>query len=590
MSSEDHRTTRSRFRRTNRTVASQVGARFARPDDDNSNSAQLPHSTKATVSSTPFGDVSLLSDDRNSSTNNDESEAWCGPFSVARQMINDREAAKRKLEESRRASTEQALGHHPLDQILAKSEKAKVLRENPSQSWKAVVSADDLMIKRNYYAKRRRRYENSRTSVKSLFSISRDFIVDNLECVEGLGDVDSNIRKALSLRIVETNKMDGEALKVIAEPGVEVLEIVDCARISEDVMATTLSTLVDTGLTALNLNYCGRCFCNKGMKAIIDSYERKTGILESLSIGGAYNITDVDVGKLLETLSPTLKSIEFKACPQLGMKFSEAVAQYNNLMELSLEDIPLTKSCLLRLATSKAASNLRSLSLVQVDEVDDDIIQSFLKSCGEKLEGLHLKHLRRISDVTLSNIRLHNTKNSLRSLSLSGLAQLTSAGLETLFTGEIEGMPNAPMLRELDLSESKSGTVTDEVITSAAKASSMKYSGSKEGVSNLGGLVFLNINGANNCTDKSLEVIAATCYSSLVELDASFCSLISDQGLGFLVSKVRDQFEVLHLWGCAQITDSFLDGHRRVRKGNTDSAEPLNIVGTWMKRMDKSGM
>lgn len=52
---------------------------------------------------------------------------------------------------------------------------------------------------------------------------------------------------------------------------------------------------------------------------------------------------------------------------------------------------------------------------------------------------------------------------------------------------------------------------------------------------------------------------------------------MSDKGLGYLVSKVGRQLSKIHVWGCAQITDDFLDGHDRTDGG-------LEIVGVWMKK------
>ena len=76
---------------------------------------------------------------------------------------------------------------------------------------------------------------------------------------------------------------------------------------------------------------------------------------------------------------------------------------------------------------------------------------------------------------------------------------------------------------------------------------------------------------------------STSCQQRLQELNISFCPKISDKGLGYLVSKIHDQFHKLSIWGCAQITDEFLDGHDRVHK-KSDDDDGLDIIGTWMKR------
>jgi DNA repair protein RAD7 len=91
------------------------------------------------------------------------------------------------------------------------------------------------------------------------------------------------------------------------------------------------------------------------------------------------------------------------------------------------------------------------------------------------------------------------------------------------------------------------------------------------------GLVHVNIAGSS-VTDKSMEMLAVCCKSSLEELDVSSCTSISDKGLGYLVSKLGGQFSKIHVWGMAQLTEEFLDGHDRVEEGG------LEICGVWMKK------
>jgi hypothetical protein len=69
-------------------------------------------------------------------------------------------------------------------------------------------------------------------------------------------------------------------------------------------------------------------------------------------------------------------------------------------------------------------------------------------------------------------------------------------------------------------------------------------------------------------------MLAATCGSSLQELDVSFCGSVTDKGLGYLSSKAH-HLKKVHIWGLAQLTDEFLDGH---------DLEGLELVGVWMKR------
>ena len=349
--------------------------------------------------------------------------------------------------------------------------------------------------------------------------------------------------------------------------------------------------------------------------------------LFALSIGGAYLLKDTDISELIKTYQSSLSSLEFKACPLLGNLFCTSISncfssssntsvQNGTLLELSLKDLSVSKEDLISLASTDALRNLKNLKLQQINSVDDDVIQALLKATTSSdpnstnpdkkhcnLEGIDLSENYLLTDAILSDIRMCNCSGHLRSLELSGLQDLTCHGLEAFFTINIPGLPRAPMLRKLNLSSCSYEAITDKVIINAATASSTKINSSTAlentiddaasannskitnmNLSTMGGFVHLNISGAI-VSDECMEVLASTCSTSLEELNVSFCNQISDKGLGYLVEKVNDQFNKLHIWGCAQLTDEFLDGHARV-----ESDYPLDIVGAWMKKSGGASM
>ena len=322
-------------------------------------------------------------------------------------------------------------------------------------------------------------------------------------------------------------------------------------------------------------------------------------------MSGAYSLKDKDAAKLLAATNRTLSSIELVACPLIGMQFCNAIGEHysssldssistGRLLELSLEDIPLKKEALLSLgAASDCLQNLKNLKLKAIDGLDDDVVSIILDSItGGSLEGIDLSGNPDLTDDILSSIRKCNINGNLRSLELSGLKNLSAIGLEAFFT-EIEDMPSPPMLRKLDISQCSFDEINDAVVVLAIKASSFKrslndYNGEEFDIStnpeqldanviHSMGLVHVNIAGSS-VTDKSMEMLAVCCKSSLVELDVSSCTSVSDKGLGYLVSKLGGQFSKIHVWGMAQLTEEFLDGHDRVEEGG------LEICGIWMKK------
>jgi hypothetical protein len=170
-----------------RAVAEREASRLARPEQRQINKLAHADLKKSAVSSTPFGvhRISALKD-------GEDIEEWCGPFSVARQMIAKREEAKRLREES-----QHILVHHPLDELMEEHRLEMERRSHPSLSWKANLPES---APASIYAKRLKRLDVQRGQrrVPSLFQLCVDFVVSNFEYVESLGDIGNDIRVAIS--------------------------------------------------------------------------------------------------------------------------------------------------------------------------------------------------------------------------------------------------------------------------------------------------------------------------------------------------------------------------------------------------------
>jgi Leucine Rich repeat len=444
----------------------------------------------------------------------------------------------------------------------------------------------------------------------------------------------------------------------------------------------------------LSLDQAGRCFgpqvvhdmirtCNSASSS--SSSSNSACQLAGLAIGGAYLLKDEDAAALITALKTTLVSLEFKACPLLGLHLCRSLASPTcntniasaPLVELSLQDLTFspeawaallssksssrttttsssTSTSTATITTNRALSRLENLRLQQMTGLTDAMVAQLLQCCGKSLQRLDLSHNHDLTDSTLAAIRQYccccssNSKNSgsdtpkngnssngsssrLRHLSLANLKRLTNAGLQALFTNVVVVQPRhddapttgddadndatpaaadddvvvvavsdtpPPRLESLDLGRCDYHAVTDEVIdlvTQAAIATSTNTSAStKDGdddnisptalnaqkhSNTVGGLVRLNIQGASLVTDTSMEYLAATCANTLQDLNVSFCGRISNQGLGYLVDSSSSPavLRKLHVWGCAQLSDEFFEGHSRVNDAN------LEILGAWMK-------
>jgi len=599
---EGRRSVRRGVRDRQRAVAEREASRLARPDRPVV-STTLHHVPKerSNVSSTPagYGINAIISKgtQKNESytpnKNTTTTTAWCGPFTVARQMIAQREEARRKRE----STEEEGAARHPLDEAVEEVELEEKRCMHPSMKWKGQGNILQS-TNENLYSQRKRRLliqqkglrsdkRITQVGVPTLFRMCVNYIVENFEYVESLGlQVDSSIRTAICESLVAAGKMNGAAFDTLAEKGLETLEIIDCVEVSQDQLIEALELLIPAGLKALLLNHCGRSFSTRVVDAIVKECNKSNSSqLFAISLGGAYLLKDADSARMIAAVSKSVSSLEFKACSLLGPEFCLALGTHfsskvgiNNLLELSLEALSLSKSSLLYLGQgSDAFRNLKSLSLCRIEEVDDEVMDTLLQVCSRNLEILNLKDLIHLSDETLNSIRRCNSDSNLKSLQISGSKGITAAGLETFFTRGIDNLCEPPALQMLDLSNCERNAVTDDIIGLASFCSACKNRNDANGST---GLVELNVSGSL-ITDKTLEKLAETCSSSLKILRVNFCPNLSNQGLGYLVSKLDHLFSKLEIWGNAQITDEFLDRHDRITTGG------LEIIGAWMKQSGK---
>jgi hypothetical protein len=604
-SNDPQRVLPEHVRRRQRAVAEREASRLARPERPLNQS--LPHANReiSAVTSTPSGFGSFKRTINNPDDTNEKSSEWCGPFSVARQMIATREEARRRREKGQEVEEKKNAEKHPLDAIVRMAEIEKNRKANPSLTWKAkkVDDKDFTGKTSNLYYKRQKRYkEQSTTTVRfgkipTLYDLCVKFLVENFDLVETLGPmVDSSIRREICGQLVACGKMNGAAFDTLAEVGSETLEITDCTQVTQEQMVEALEQLMPAGLRALLLTHCGRCF---GARAVDTITKSNVNDLFAISICGAYVLKDADAARIIERAAKTLSSIEFKACPLIGMEFCNSISthfsseatSHTPLLELSLHDVRLARDDLKMLTKSDALRNLKSISLCGMDALDDPTLVAILDATNGSLEGIDLNNSIHLTDESLSGIRRCNTRGKLQALKLSGIKNFTAAGLEAFFTFGISGLPNPPILHNLDLSELDFESLTETVIDLAITVSASKHSAkAKEGksvdmqgnsgdlLSALGGIISLDVSGSN-ISDKNLESLSSLCCTTLKELKINFCPNVTNKGIGYLVAQCASQLSSIHIWGNAQISDDFLDGHDRI---GSDSS--LQIEGAWMKQ------
>ncbi|GMI08637.1 hypothetical protein TrLO_g12642 [Triparma laevis f. longispina] len=567
---------------SNKTVAERAGARFARPEP--AQPVAIPSSSSHQASSTPFGQVR-----RDPTPNNGES--WCGPFSVARQMIEKREEAKIKREAKLRKkengeasdsddNDDENVPANPLDALVNAQSAARLLQSNPSLSWtpkfKALLNTDKPT---NQYLDRQRQSTLNPLSVKSLSSICVDFLVSNFDCIESLGGVDSRARNQISSSLVDVSRLDDAAVAILAGAqeidgesgggaGVTSLEIPDASNVTPVNLKKIIGVLFQpfSGVHAIVIGHAGLAFNKDAAKELQGRTEDPQSHVEVLSISGAFVLKDAEIAPILTQNKDELRSLTLNSCPLISDGVCSALNSLVSLSELSLSHCPFTLKQLKNIAWEKLGC-LRSLDLSST-KLDDAVIEGF---CGVSMSLSHLNlGTTKISDKALALLR-SSFGGSLKSLSLDDCHNITKAGLLVFFTPSTN-LGATVSLRRVSLGN-LGDVVDDDLVKLIFETADIRSGGN--------GVVFADLKGST-LSDRSLEAMVEHAGTSLEHLDLSFCHSISDAGAGYLCSKAGRQFKILKLWGLQQLSDDFFDGHGRHAGG-------FQIEGAWMDGRRKGG-
>ena len=318
----------------------------------------------------------------------------------------------------------------------------------------------------------------------------------------------------------------------------------------------------------------------EGLADILKKPENENKI-DIFGITGAYVASDSSVASILVSNRSSLRSVKLDVCPLVASLSASALFALPDLSELSLSfSRPGFFGPLLHPSSSLKPAflgTLTSLTLSGAGDCDDRLVAALLPE-GPAGDRPRLAHLdlsgTRVTDVSLETIR-RGTGETLLSLDLSLAKSLTAPGLSVFFSPDPSLGPPVS-LKRLSLASCGAGSdaVTDEVVALAC--------GTSDAAGNGDGLTALNVSGGGaGVGDKGMEAVARHCRVSVTELDVSFCHGVTDRGLGYLVEKCRGLRKV-SVWGLAQLTDDFHDGH--ARRGREGEGGGLEIVGNWMKK------
>ncbi|GAB4823302.1 hypothetical protein N2152v2_010348 [Parachlorella kessleri] len=390
-----------------------------------------------------------------------------------------------------------------------------------------------------------------KNSVPPLFELAMKLVVRYIEDVESLWGIPDVVKGRIAAAVCCRRRLSPMVVKLFTEEGPSELVLPDCTQIQADCMqelllacATTrqvvqLRSVAAMELVKLDLGLCGRSLTDDTAATFagaIGGYPAAT----SLRLSGAYCLSD----KGLVALLRGMRSLHELSLPQCSRLAGPALEQLPSLVP-NLRHLDLDECRGLAEHTIGAAlvglSRLESVVLNGIPEVSDTLLARL--SCCPQLLRLSLCHCSAVTDNGVAAIAL--ALPGLLELRLNECTKVTSRGVLSL-AGRCKSIQDVSLRRLTRIDE--------EGLVKLAEGGTLRS---------------LSLHGMTQVEGPALAALALYCKDTLQELDVSWCRKLSNEALGHLVDSCRS-LRRLSVWGCSQLTDTFLLGH---------SNEALEVVG-----------
>ncbi|KAF5186894.1 F-box/LRR protein [Thalictrum thalictroides] len=427
-----------------------------------------------------------------------EIEDWPGPFSTAFKIMKDRNA---KLNTERQ------------------------------QLW----SSDDLTSVIKWMPSKVRLQNRRKPYVPSLQDLCLNVLLKNSEAIGSLKYVPSELKNKLTQLLCDSRRMDARFMDLLVGEIPEIVRVKDCSWMTEEQMVNIFGDCDTSKLSELQLDLCGRSITDYVLRSTIARSPNSLPALVALSLKGACRVTDAGLSLLLAS-TPSLRSINLGQCSLLSSSSVSTIADNLGfiLRELYLDDC-LSIDAMLILPALKKLKCLEILSVASMQTVCDDFVCQYVTECSMDMKELCLADCSELTDISVKAIA--EKCSGLCSLDLSNLPKLTDFSVGYIANG-------CPSIQKLKLSRNE---FSDEAI-----AAFLETSGES--------LKELSLNCIKKVGPNTAISLAKCCQRNLLALDLSWCRVLTDEALGFIVDSCSS-LRILKLFGCSQISNVFLNGH-----------------------------
>ncbi|CAL9123147.1 unnamed protein product [Musa acuminata var. zebrina] len=379
-------------------------------------------------------------------------------------------------------------------------------------------------------------------------------LVKHGEEIESLEGIPDDLKHKIVSLLCSNRKMNSRILRTYLNGSTTEIHLTDCSWASEDVIQDAFTSCNIDHLRLVQLDLSGRCMPDYVLHTIFAKSQYSFPSLVTLSLKGAYRLTD-NVLSVLASSAPSLKSINLGKCSLITSCGIISLAEKLNLTELYIDNCQKIDVMQI-LPALESMEHLKVLSVAGASTVCDTFISRLMHACGYNMRELVVADCQKLTTKSVRAIGANCPNLSL--LDLQRLNQLNDLALKYLANG----------CRSMTTLKLRQNQFSDEAIAAFLEASG-------------GSLIELSLNSIAKVEHQTAIAVAHGCHSNLQNLDLSFCRRLTDEALGFIVDNCS-HLSILKLFGCSQVTEQFLKGH------SNSQVRIIGLTGSILDEMEMS--
>lgn len=376
---------------------------------------------------------------------------------------------------------------------------------------------------------------------KSMMTLCIETLARNIELASELGDLPPSLVDRIARHLAKRRLLTPQSLDLFLDSQHEVVKVYDGAHLSSDDYVRIFQRV--TNLKNIKIRNAIQ-FKDDVMRYLIS----RNITLEGISLHGSNLLSEQTWTEFLEAKGKHLKSLQiYYTDNHVG---DELVASLNSLCP-SLERLKIAHNQKLSDTGVESISALAGLQHLSLDLRTLTTTEPYVKtinSIGSTLRTLSLKDVPDLDDRVLDAI--HNSCRSLSKLRITHSEVMTDSGFARLF----KGWANKPLAfidlrkcRHVDSSNPRENAHQVGLCDEGFRAL-MRHSGK--------GIRDLNVHACRNISKEAFEDVfsADKEYPELVKLEISFCEEVTDYIVGSIFRSCPNLREV-NVFGCMKVKD-----------------------------------